>query len=376
MSTELSGKIKGYLVLGIPQLGAGKTSHPGGQLTAASGLLDFLGKSDARYVVLNTRATTYPPVPLWIKLIQSAGRVYRGWRHASNPEARGYLAFSSFGLSLLERCAISFIFRIHRKPSLIFFRSTEILGQPMSPLKRKVLSKLLGIPSTLVSQGSLLAEELRKLGRSNVDVIPNWLPPGYTIATEPKMLQDDGVVNFVFVGWLERTKGVPELIEAAKILKPIEDKFAIYIAGNGRLEKVVAAEISKEQLTNVHQLGWVDKDQVRQLLDRAHVFVLPSHTEGFPNVLLEAMSHGLAVIATQVGAIPDVIKQNHNGMLVDVSAPADIAACMRRYISEKELITKHSRAAIETVSSSHRRDVNCEKLINAFLSADRRIHPS
>jgi len=366
---ELSKTVNEYIVLGVPQVPKGKTSHPGGQLTAANALVHYLALKEIRYELLNTLATSYPPTPLRMKLLQSARRIYKGWRHAANASCRGYLSFSTFGLSFYERCAICLIFRLYRKQSLIFFRSTEILGQRMSALKRKALSTLLKIPSVVVSQGSQLEQELHNLGVRKVGVIPNWLPPGTGITHEPMTYPEDEVVNFVFIGWLERLKGVPELLEAAKLLSSQEKRFRVYLAGNGALEQYVADEISKGQLTNVYQLGWLDQVDVHKLLDRAHVFVLPSHTEGFPNVLLEAMSHGLPVIATRVGAIPDVIKQDKNGMLVNVSNPTDIAECMSRYINEQGLIPAHSHSAIETVTSAHRSDINCEKLLNAFVAA-------
>jgi glycosyltransferase involved in cell wall biosynthesis len=352
------------IALGIPQVPPGKNYHPGGQLTAANGLIEFLTKNGTPYEVLNTVATVFPPVPLWKKMLQSTGRIRTAWRLAASEQTRGYIAFSGFGLSLYERCCIAMIFRIYRKPSVIFFRSTEILGQPMSSLKRKVLSFMLSIPSTLVSQGSLLADELRRLGHNSVEIIPNWLPAGYAVTQQPKSYPADGVIDFVFVGWLESTKGVSELLEAVVMLQPMANRFRLSLVGNGSLERKVADSIANYGLKNVVALGWMERPEVIGLLSRAHVFTLPSHSEGFPNALLEAMANGLPVIATRVGAIPDSVEQNINGILVNIGDAKGIATAMRRYIDEVELISTHSERTIARVNRSHKRDVNCEKLIN------------
>lgn len=367
---DLSKKVGGYIVLAVPQVSIGKTSHPGGQLTAANGLVHYLALNGIRYELLNTLARNYPPTSLMIKILQSLGRIYKGWRHAANANCYGYLAFSNFGLSFYERCATSLIFRLYRKPALIFFRSTEILEWRLSIFKKKMFSALLKAPSVVVSQGSLLKQELHNLGVLKVEVIPNWLPPDFSVAQRPKTYPEDGVVNFIYIGWLESAKGVPELLKAANLLRPLAKRFRIFLAGNGTLEQYVADEISKNQLTNVHHLGWLDNSDVINLLDCGHVFVLPSHTEGFPNVLLEAMSRGLPAISTRVGAIPDVLKHDDNGMLVNVSSQTDIVECMSRYINDRDLIPAHSRSAIETVTRFHGRDVNCEKLLSAFISAN------
>lgn len=352
------------ITLGIPQVPHGKNYHPGGQLTAANGLVEFLTTRGIQYEVLNTVATVFPPVPLWKKLMQSMARIYKAWRLAANGRSSGYITFSGFGLSLYERCCIALIFRIYRKPSILFFRSTEILGRPISPLKRKILSLLLRLPCTLVSQGSLLADELQLLGCDAVEIIPNWLPVGYTITHRPKSYPTNGVVDFVFVGWLESTKGVHELLDAAAILQPIAKRFRLTLIGNGSLAHEVADSIANRQLENVVAPGWMDQAEVIKLLSSVHVFVLPSHSEGFPNALLEAMANGLPVISTRVGAIEGSVEQDINGMFVDIGDGNGIAACMRRYMDEVDLIPVHSERTIAKVNLLHNRDVNCEKLIS------------
>ncbi len=353
-----------YVVLAIPQVPPGENYHPGGQLTAANGLVEFLARRGIRHEILNTVATVFPPVPLWKKLLQSVGRLGKAWLMVSKGEVAGYVAFSNFGLSLYERCCIALIYRIYKKPSVIFFRSTEIIGQPISGFKRKFLSLILGIPTVVVSQSSLLAKELQRIGRKSVEVIPNWLPVGYSMADQPKSYPADGIVNFVFVGWLERTKGVLELIEAATKLQSLATRFRLYLVGNGSLEMEISEAIASRRLENVHALGWMQQNDVINVLGLGHVFVLPSHSEGFPNALLEAIAHGLPVIATRVGGIPDSIVHDVNGMLVDTRDVDSIAVSMCRYIEDSSLIPSHSQQAIAIVLHQHDRDVNCKRLVN------------
>ena len=191
------------IALGIPQVHVGKNYHPGGQLTAANGLVDYLMKRGIKFDVLNTVATVFPPVPLWKKILQSLGRIYKARHIAANTECCGFITFSGFGLSVYERCFIAFIFRIYKKPSVIFFRSTELLDRPIAEIELKILSLVLRIPTTVVSQGTLLANELKDIGCKSVVIIPNWLPVGYSIACQPKFYPANGIVDFFFVGLVD-----------------------------------------------------------------------------------------------------------------------------------------------------------------------------
>jgi glycosyltransferase involved in cell wall biosynthesis len=354
--------MKKKIILGIPQVPSGKIYHPGGQLTAANGLVEFLKNRQIKFVVLNTVATVYPPVPIWKKILQSIARISKASYFAARADTLGYMSFSGFGLSLYERCAIALVYRIFRKTAIIFFRSSEILGEPMSKYKRLYLSVVLSFPSSVVSQGVMLANELRLLGCRAVVVIPNWVLPDYPIATMPKLYPADGVITFVFVGWLEKSKGIPELIEAVSILSPIANRFRLLLIGSGSMEVAVADSVAKLTHQNVEVMGWIEQSKVAGLLRQSHVFILPSHSEGFPNALLEAMANGLPAIVTRVGAIPDSIEHEVNGIFVEINDPVAIASAMERYIDDHELLALHSKRCIELVKSNHNYATNCSKL--------------
>ena len=81
---------------------------------------------------------------------------------------------------------------------------------------------------------------------------------------------------------------------------------------------------------NVEVLGEVPVDEVSAVYDRATVFCMPTQREAFGIVYVEAMTHGLPVVATNVGALPDMVEDGVNGYLVD---PSDTAALAQRLIT-------------------------------------------
>jgi glycosyltransferase involved in cell wall biosynthesis len=82
-------------------------------------------------------------------------------------------------------------------------------------------------------------------------------------------------------------------------------------------------------------LSWVDSKERERLLAESDVFVLPSHAEGVPMSLLEAMAAGLPCITTPVGGIPDVFTHGAEGLLVSPGNPAQLATAMTQLINDE-----------------------------------------
>lgn len=108
----------------------------------------------------------------------------------------------------------------------------------------------------------------------------------------------------LYLGWVIPTKGIEELVNSWSQLG-LSD-WRLLIVGPGA--KAYQQELlGKYRPVNLEFLGELDHDQAMELMARCAVFVLPSHTEGFPNVILEAMALGKPIIATSVGAIPEML---------------------------------------------------------------------
>jgi len=87
----------------------------------------------------------------------------------------------------------------------------------------------------------------------------------------------------------------------------------------------------------VELLPWVDHDLLPSYLNRVRLLVIPSFTEGLPNVMLESMACGTPVLAAPVGSIPDVIEDGVNGYLLADTAPETIAAGILRALGSGDL---------------------------------------
>ncbi len=123
-----------------------------------------------------------------------------------------------------------------------------------------------------------------------------------------------------YIGRLTEGKGVPQFLEAIELLTERDASFLI--GGDGPLRPWLEEYLEKRHLHNrVRYVGWIPHDSLAEYLNQAKLLVLPTFAEGLPNIMLESMACGTPVLATAVGAIPDVIKDGNNRFIMEDNYP-------------------------------------------------------
>jgi len=133
-----------------------------------------------------------------------------------------------------------------------------------------------------------------------------------------------------FVGGLQPYKGLDNLADA---LNETEIDCRVVIAGDGPERKRLQRKFGEKAVF----LGPVPYEQIPAVYDQIDVFVLPSHTEGLPRVILEAQATGTPVVATRVGGLPEVVDNGKTGLLVDSKNPAQLAEAIDEVGSDPSL---------------------------------------
>ena len=160
-----------------------------------------------------------------------------------------------------------------------------------------------------------------------------------------------GKVRFVFFGLISARKGPFELVEAVARLTPeCRARVEFMLAGNGETERLRARvkELGLQDVVEIRE--WVEPAERDRLLAAAHAFVLPSHAEGLPMSMLEAMAWGLAPICTPVGSIPEHVVDGANGLLVTPGDVAQLSAAIERLVAndaERMQMGRLARATVE-----------------------------
>lgn len=175
----------------------------------------------------------------------------------------------------------------------------------------------------------------------HVAVVPNGTPkPQAASLLEPKQL--GAPVCVVFSGRLDAKKGVYDLLQAADSLYADFQNFKILLMGDSR-DSSLLSELRSRPYCEV--VGWLPHGQVVDQLTSADIFALPSHDEGLPMAMLEAMSLGLPVIVTAVGAIPDVIVDGREGYLIEPRDIPGLTTALRSLVLDASLRRKMGEAA-------------------------------
>ncbi len=175
-------------------------------------------------------------------------------------------------------------------------------------------------------------------------VVPNAVPGPPALAPRTS----DGRVRVLFLGRLGARKGVGDLLSALGAAPVCPLPWEAVLAGDGDDAPFQAQARRLEVEERVRFTGWLDEAGVAAELRAADILALPSHAEGLPLALLEGLAHGLAVVTTPVGAIPEVVEDGENALLV---APGDthaLAAALYRLLCSPALRARLGDRARET----------------------------
>ena len=136
----------------------------------------------------------------------------------------------------------------------------------------------------------------------------------------------------VFLGWVVPAKGVSELVEAWNTIGTEYPDYELVLIGQFKTEYL---DTLKESLKveNIKFTGEMNHDSAMYAVAESEVFILPSYTEGFPNAVVEAMALKKAVIATDVGAIPEMLEGNC-GVLIKPHNVEEIISAVRCVLSD------------------------------------------
>lgn len=178
-------------------------------------------------------------------------------------------------------------------------------------------------------------------------------------------------ITLGYIGRLVEGKGLEDLFEAISRLRKGyggQANFRVLIFGTGPQEvrlKKIAENMKISDIIEWH--GFVPYSQVPEALNQIDIFVYPSWHEGFGRSIMEALAMEKAVVATRVGGIPDLIKDEENGFLVEPRSPEQLANKIDELIKNKELRKKFGKNGREWVNKNFEWNEGIKKFVQLFL---------
>jgi glycosyltransferase involved in cell wall biosynthesis len=206
------------------------------------------------------------------------------------------------------------IYHIHGGEYQVFYKKSNILS------KQLIKNFLAKADIVLCLSQSWVEYFGQNYNIKRLEILPNIID--YPLLNEQHARSE--AIIFLFLGLICKEKGIFDLIEViAENKEQYTGKIKLIIGGNGEIQHLRDL-INKYHIEDIVEfLGWISSNEKSDILNNADVYILPSYHEGLPISILESMSYGKAVISTKVGGIPEIVRDNENGLLIN---PGDLEA--------------------------------------------------
>ena len=262
--------------------------------------------------------------------------------------------------------------RMHTYTGLVFPTTTG--------MKQKILiwmDKLLCACATYINpEGQGVANDLKRFNitKKPLHIIGNGNVRGidadyWKSSNDEQKTKDEGQFTFVFVGRIVGDKGINELIEAFKRLKPHSAKLILVGPYEENLDPIKPE--TKSEIDNNPNIEWVGmQSDVRPFYEQTDAFVFPSYREGFPNTVLEAGAMGLPSIVTNINGANEIIIPEENGLIIPSKDADALYQAMQRFIDEPELVAKMKVNARPMVIDRFEQKYIWNELLKVYQSFD------
>ena len=186
------------------------------------------------------------------------------------------------------------------------------------------------------------------LSNEELDIIPNYKNKGY----------------FLYIGRLEKEKGVHYLLEAIKDL-PTDIEYRI--VGTGSQEQNLKHFAEKHNIQNVKFLGFKNREEIKEEYQNCIATILPCNWfENFPTTNMESFINGKPVIASNIGGIPEQVEHNKTGLLFEPANVEQLKECILKYWNNPDLVIEHGKNGYQKAITKYTEERYYNELMNVY----------
>jgi len=294
----------------------------GGIVTTCKGLLAPKFSNQFILTLIDSTQRSNPPPIFLLRFVFAMRRIIKYIIKLLVKQPDAVLLFTSLNASVAEKGLMAWLARLKRTPVLLFPRGAELISVVQKNFWQRMWIKPAMRGATyLLCQGPAWQRfAVSDLGFNleRTKIIQNWTATPELLQVGHQRVRSANLARtkILFLGWLEKEKGIFQLLEACKILSH-HHNFVLTIAGRGSGEAQARSYVNENNLEHsVEFAGWVHNREKIQLLANADILVLPSWAEGFPNAIIEAMAAKVAVIVTSVGNVPDMLQHRQQALII------------------------------------------------------------
>jgi len=245
--------------------------------------------------------------------------------------------------------------------------------------KRPISKIVFHFADAVIAYSENMKKEIQKISKRDVHIISNGIDlqlfsnlTREQARSDLQIIKDQQIITFV--GTLRPVKGVKYLIRAMDIVVRRKADIRLILIGDGpdrhELEGMTKDLILGNQITFI---GKVPHEKVPEFMVASDIFILPSLSEGLPGVIIEAFAAAIPIVATSVGALPEIIREGENGFLVEPKNPEQLAEKILLLLGNSELRNKFSENN-KLKSKNYTWDCVVDLLEQRFIDITRKHH--
>lgn len=275
------------------------------------------------------------------------------------------------GYLFFDFLTVIFLSRLTDIPAVGEWMGSDLLLKS-SLIRKRIKKSLLSRFSINFVQSEQMFKEAMKINpKSNVEILPDKGVDTEFFKPKYEIIDQSETVRILYLGRLHGVKGLEYLLKAFSSVNDKHPRSRLTIVGEGKeKEKLMKIARSLGLEEYVEFTGEVEYEETVEYYQNSDIFVLPSLSEGLPNVLMEAMSCGLPSVVTRVGGNKELIKDGKGGFLVPPKSSSDLSKAINKLIENPELrktMGKFNRQEVkkyDTKSVMRKKRMTIEKVID------------
>jgi glycosyltransferase involved in cell wall biosynthesis len=254
-------------------------------------------------------------------------------------------------------------------PCVVSLRAARSFRGDGSPLSAAIAKRVIADAVRVTAVSSAIGDEAYREGFC--DSRPRTVYNGVTVAaTEPAVASNEGPLTYVSVGRFVPQKGFDDLLRAFRIVRDATIPARLILVGDGGHRGACETLAKRLHISRfVTFTGARPHDGVLRTLGECDVFVLATHEEGLPNVILEAMAAAKPVVATNVDGAPEAVVDGVTGLLVPPMSPPALAHAMVRLARQPALRRAMGEAGLARVRLQFTWDTMADGYLEVYNEA-------
>lgn len=268
--------------------------------------------------------------------------------------------------SFYRKAPIVFLSSLFKKKIIYHQHGAEFMkfyNKENSPYKQKIIKIVLRRANIIIA----LSEQWEKnLLDIDIGLPVHVLPNALIIPDQLQNKTNKTVPQILFMGRIGMRKGIHDLILAAENLFRKGFFFRLVLCGDGDITKWKNKCLKKGIDKIIEFKGWISGEDKVRLFQDVDIYVLPSYNEGLPMSVLEAASYGLPVVSTRVGGVPEAVKNEVTGFLLEPGDVNGLTQKLEQLLCDEKLRIKMGMSGRKLVMDNFDLSKNIQDLIQIY----------